>query len=116
VETLRRCLRHASPPEDVARAIERLTRTPRWIRSLTGDEAGRLSRHAPPGSEALLAQVRTILSGDPAEATCTRCGRYTVRGWSCSVLHGNPATPASDTEVEWSGACTSCGAGRSERA
>jgi hypothetical protein len=41
---------------------------------------------------------------------CIACGRQTLEPGSSRVLHGNPYTPASDTEIGTSCTCGSCGA------
>ncbi|MBN2440889.1 MAG: ankyrin repeat domain-containing protein [Spirochaetales bacterium] len=40
---------------------------------------------------------------------CSHCGRRTLKGLDRDVLHGNPYSPASNTEVVWHCVCLSCG-------
>jgi len=42
------------------------------------------------------------------ETPCPRCKRKGIHYVGSSVLHGNPYTPAADTEVEHHYACPHC--------
>ncbi|RMG14258.1 MAG: hypothetical protein D6731_10590 [Planctomycetota bacterium] len=44
-----------------------------------------------------------------AQETCPRCGARGVYYTGSSVLHGNPYSPAADTEVEHFEECPRCG-------
>lgn len=41
--------------------------------------------------------------------TCSNCGRKTLKALDREVLHGNPSSPAADTEVVFHCKCLSCG-------
>jgi ankyrin repeat protein len=113
VQKLRRWARGDAPPDEVAAALDLLEVKSFLAWSLTSAELRRVRRGGERG-ERLTALVGP--GHGPSLGPCPRCGRPTVDDASCSVLHGNPATPASDTEVEWSATCSSCGAEVTENA
>jgi hypothetical protein len=109
VQQLRRWARADAPEAEVAAALALLEEKTWLSRALTSAEERRLRQRGGERGARLAARPGAGSDG-PYLGPCPRCGRSTVGGASCSVLHGNPCTPASDTEVEWSATCYSCGA------
>lgn len=108
VALLRRWLRGDSPVEEVAQALDLLEAKSWLVGALTFAELRRLGERGGARGEQV-ASRRSFASQGPSLGPCPSCGRSTVDNAVCSVRHGNPATPASDTEVSWSGTCSSCG-------
>jgi ankyrin repeat protein len=109
VEQFARHLRGRVPDTEIRKAVEILKKNETLFPCVSEKELKKLKTIKTEDMKELVIRIekarKDVLY---THGTCSYCGRKTLKALDREVLHGNPSSPASDTEVMFHCQCLSC--------
>ncbi|MBN2535994.1 MAG: ankyrin repeat domain-containing protein [Spirochaetales bacterium] len=110
VENFARHLRGRVPESEILKATEILAKNEELFSCVSEKELKKLKTIDVDDVKKLIGRIEKVQENELySPGICNYCGRTTLKSLDREVLHGNPSSPASDTEVVFHCKCLSCG-------